>query len=174
MKEFIQLKIILGYLFLKAIYSKFKSTTVHNALNRLKTYSDYGYDKQALGFNDSAFASMFNDSETDNDIFIPGKLSLSGELYGTSNNATLLSLLGNNGNSFKSQIVAGDTKLLSEYAMSEDVLVYSGISGRQALTTFNPTFSNNSIIVNDSVDLSDVKIGSIVKTSDGFWGISQK
>lgn len=156
--------------FLKAIYSKFKSTTVHNALNRLKTYSDYGYDKQALGFNDSAFASMFNDSETDNDIFIPGKLSLSGELYGTSNNATLLSLLGNNGNSFKSQIVAGDTKLLSEYAMSEDVLVYSGISGRQALTTFNPTFSNNSIIVNDSVDLSDVKIGSIVKTSDGFWG----
>lgn len=71
------MKIILGYLFLKAIYSKFKSTTVHNALNRLKTYSDYGYDKQALGFNDSAFASMFNDSETDNDIFIPGKLSLS-------------------------------------------------------------------------------------------------
>lgn len=155
---------------LKSLYASYKLTTVHNALNRLKTYSDYGFEKQVLGFNDLAFAAMFNDSETDNDIFLPGKLSLSAKLYGTSNNATLLSLLGNNGNSFKSQIVAGDTKLLSEYAMSEDVLVYTGITGRKALLTTNPTYFNNSILINDSVDLTEIRIGSIIKTSDGYWG----
>ncbi|WP_216069821.1 hypothetical protein [Acinetobacter seifertii] len=155
---------------LESIYSKFKFTTVHNALNRLKTYSDYGYDKQALGFNDSAFAAMFNDAENDNDIFLPARLSLSSGLHGTGNNATLLSLLGNNGKSFKAQIVAGDTKLLSQYNMSEDVLIYAGVTGRTTTSTSNPIFTNNTITITDQADLSTVQVGTIIKTSDGYWG----
>ncbi|MEQ1203040.1 hypothetical protein ABLT98_04230 [Acinetobacter baumannii] len=155
---------------IQATNTTFKKTTVEKALNRFKTYLDYGFNKPALGFNDAAFAAMFNDVENDNDIFLPARLSLSSALHGTGNNATLLSLLGNNGKSFKAQIVAGDTKLLSQYNMSEDVLIYAGVTGRTTTPTSNPIFTSNTITITDQADLSTVQVGTIIKTSDGYWG----
>ncbi|WP_368755795.1 hypothetical protein [Klebsiella pneumoniae] len=143
--------------------------TVRDIISRFKTYSDYGKTEPVYGFDTEFYAAVFNDAPADNNLFLPGRLNLSSYLYGTSDRAVLLSLHGNEYNSFRSQIVSGDTAILSKYGMTEDLLVYGGMQGKSSVTTTNPVYTTNTLKINDGADTSKVKTGSVIKTSDGYW-----
>lgn len=147
----------------------YRKGSVYDTLNRMKTYSDYGLVQHVDGFSPSFFASVFFDKNDDNDLYLPGKLNIAADLYGTSNYACLLSLLGNNNDSFRAQIVSGDTSTLSGYGMAEDLLIYGGIVGKAAVTSNNPVYGTDTLTITDGADLSKVKRGSIIKTSDNCW-----
>lgn len=144
--------------------------SVREILSRTKTYSDYGKSLPINGYDEDFYASVFANKPEDNDLYLPGKLNIAADLYGTSNNAALLTLLGNNSDSFRAQIVSGDTQTLANYGMTEDLLVYGGIVGKKAIKTTSPTFSADGLTVTDNADLSKVKRGSVIKTEDGYWG----
>ncbi|CAM3952711.1 hypothetical protein PLGE761_02575 [Pluralibacter gergoviae] len=148
--------------------NKFK--TVREIISRIKSYGDYGIGSPVDGYDSDFYSKIFSDRQEDNDIYLPGGLNVSKELYGTSNYSAAVTVLGNNFGSFRAQIVSGNTSTLSTYGMSEDVLVYTGITGRASVKTLSPTYSSSSININDSADLSRIKTGSIIKTSDGYWG----
>ncbi|WP_275276335.1 hypothetical protein [Klebsiella quasipneumoniae] len=147
----------------------YRQGTVYEALNRTKTYSDYALSQPVDGYDESFFSSVFSDKSADNDLFLPGKMNIAGDLYGTSNFACLLTLLGNNNNSFRAQVVSGDTSTLSGYGMAEDLLIYGGIVGKKSVTSNNPIYGTNTLTITDNADLSKVKRGSIIKTSDNVW-----
>lgn len=147
----------------------YRKSSVYDTLNRMKTYSDYGLDPHVDGYSQSFFNSVFSDKNDDNDLYLPGKLNIAADLYGTSNYACLLSLLGNNDNNFRAQIVSGDTSTLSGYGMAEDLLIYGGIVGKVSVTSNNPTYGTTTLTITDGADLSKVKRGSIIKTSDNCW-----
>lgn len=144
--------------------------SVREILSRTKTYSDYGKSLPINGYDEDFYASVFANKPEDNDLYLPGKLNIAADLYGTSNNAALLTLLGNNSDSFRAQIVSGDTQTLANYGMTEDLLFYGGIVGKKAIKTTSPTFSSDGLTVTDNADLSKVKRGSVIKTEDGYWG----
>ncbi|HBR8097508.1 TPA: hypothetical protein L9493_001010 [Klebsiella variicola subsp. variicola] len=144
--------------------------SVSEILSRTKTYSDYGKSLPINGYDTAFYASVFADKAVDNDLYLPGKLNLAANLYGTSNTAALLNLLGNNSDSFRAQIVSGDSSVLSGYGMAEDLLMYGGIVGRAAITTTSPTFTASTITITDGANLSKLKTGSVIKTSDLYWG----
>lgn len=144
--------------------------SVREILSRTKTYSDYGKSPPINGYDEVFYASVFADKPGDNDLYLPGKLNIAADLYGTSNNAALLTLLGNNSDSFRAQIVSGNTSVLSGYAMAEDLLIYGGMVGRSAITTNSPTYTANTITITDGADLSKLKTDSVIKTSDLYWG----
>lgn len=148
----------------------YRHGTVYDVLNRMKTYSDYGLDIPVDGYDSSFYTKVFADKNSDNDLYLPGKLNIAADLFGTSNNAAALSILGNNDNSFRNQVVGGDTAALSNYGIVEDVLVYLGLSGRAAIKTTNPIYTVNSITITDGADISKVKRGSVIKTSDPYYG----
>ncbi|MDM4222945.1 hypothetical protein QTP17_30095, partial [Klebsiella pasteurii] len=144
--------------------------SVREILSRTKTYSDYGKSLPINGYDEDFYASVFADKPEDNDLYLPGKLNIAADLYGTSNNAALLTLLGNNSDSFRAQIVSGNTSALSGYAMAEDLLIYGGMVGRAAITTNAPTYTASTITITDGADLSKLKTDSVIKTSDLYWG----
>ncbi|HHL3717659.1 TPA: phage tail fiber protein [Klebsiella pneumoniae] len=144
--------------------------TTFEVLNRMKTYSDYAMEAPVDGYDSTFYTKVFADKNSDNDLYLPGKLNIAADLFGTSNNAAALSILGNNDNSFRNQVVGGDTAALSNYGIVEDVLVYLGLSGRAAIKTTNPIYTVNSITITDGADISKVKRGSIIKTSDLYFG----
>ncbi|MGQ4593050.1 hypothetical protein ACUIG4_13990 [Raoultella ornithinolytica] len=144
--------------------------SVREILSRTKTYSDYGKSLPINGYDEDFYVSVFADKSEDNDLYLPGKLNIAADLYGTSNNAALLTLLGNNSDSFRAQIVSGNSSVLSGYAMAEDLLVYGGMVGRAAITTNGPTYTANTITITDGADLSKLKTDSVIKTSDLYWG----
>nr|DAO12154.1 MAG TPA: tail spike [Caudoviricetes sp.] len=143
--------------------------TVRDIISRFKTYSDYGKTEPVYGFDTEFYADVFNDAPADNNLFLPGRLNLSSDLYGTSDRAVLLSLHGNEYHSFRSQIVSGDTVTLSKYNMAEDLLVYGGMQGKSSVTTTNPVYTTNTLKITDGADTSKVKTGSVIKTLDGYW-----
>ncbi|HAT1578422.1 TPA: hypothetical protein I8Y25_004891 [Raoultella ornithinolytica] len=144
--------------------------TVRDSIKRTKTYSDYGKELPIDGYDMDFYSRVFSDKPTDNDLYLPAKLNISTDLYGTSNNAALLNLLGNNNNSFRSQIVSGNTSVLSGYAMVEDLLIYGGIIGKSSVTTSSPSYTAKTIIINDDADISKLRVDSVIRTSDGYWG----
>ena len=144
--------------------------SVSEILSRTKTYSDYGKSLPINGYDTAFYASVFADKAVDNDLYLPGKLNLAANLYGTSNTAALLNLLGNNSDSFRAQIVSGDSSVLSGYGMAEDMLMYGGIVGRAAITTTSPTFTASTITITDGANLSKLKTDSVIRTSDLYWG----
>lgn len=151
---------------------KVKANQYHSLadiMSRMKTYSDYGKTEPVYGFDTEFYAAVFNDAPADNNLFLPGRLNLSSDLYGTSDRAVLLSLHGNEYHSFRSQIVSGDTVTLSKYGMTEDLLVYGGMQGKSSVKTTNPDYTTNTLKINDGADTSKVKTGSVIKTSDGYW-----
>lgn len=148
----------------------YRHGTTFDVLNRMKTYSDYAMDLPVDGYDSSFYTKVFADKESDNNLYLPGKLNIAADMFGTSNNAAVLSILGNNDNSFRNQVVGGDTNALSNYGIVEDVLVYLGISGRAAIKTVNPIYTANTITITDGADTSKVRRGSIVKTSDPCYG----
>ena len=150
---------------------EYRNSNVEDALSRLKTYADFGHSyPQMLGYNNDAFADFAAVSK-DDALFLNGCLNLVKDLFGVSNNAAALSILGNNSNNFRAQIVSGNSQTISNYGMSEDVLVYTGITGRASVTTSNPTYTTNSLTVTDSASLSGLKVGSVILTSDGYWSL---
>lgn len=150
---------------------EYRNSNVKDALSRLKTYTDYGFTyPQMLGYNDAAFSDFANTSK-DDAIFLNGCLNLVKDLFGVSNNAAAISILGNNSSNFRAQIVSGNSQTISNYGMSEDVLVYAGITGRASTSTNNPTYTTNSLTVTDSTSLSGLKVGSVILTSDGYWSL---
>ena len=151
---------------------KVKANQYHSLadiMSRMKAYSDYGLVEPVDGFDANFYAAVFNDAPDDNALFLPGRLNLSSTLYGTSDKAVLLSLHGNENKSFRSQIVSGDTSVLSNYGMSEDLLIYGGISGKKSTTTTSPIYTQNTIQISDGADTTTLKKGSVIKTSDGYW-----
>lgn len=150
---------------------EYRNSNVEDALSRLKTYADFGHPyPQMLGYNNDAFADFAAISK-DDALFLNGCLNLVKDLFGVSNNAAALSVLGNNSDNFRAQIVSGNSQTISNYGMSEDVLVYTGITGRASVTTSNPTYTTNSLTVTDSASLSGLKVGSVILTSDGYWSL---
>lgn len=143
--------------------------TVRDIISRFKTYSDYGLVESVDGFDANFYAAVFNDAPNDNALFHPGRLNLSSTLYGTSDKAVLLSLHGNENKSFRSQIVSGDTSVLSNYGMAEDLLIYGGITGKKSTTTTSPIYTQNTIQISDGADTTTLEKGSVIKTSDGYW-----
>ena len=149
----------------------YRNSNVKDVLSRLKTYDDFGHAyPQMLGYNMDAFAD-FSAVSKDDALFLNGCLNLVKDLFGVSNNAAALSILGNNSNNFRAQIVSGNSQTISNYGMSEDVLVYTGITGRAAVTTSNPAYAANSLTITDGASLSDLKVGSVILTSDGYWSL---
>ena len=107
---------------------EYRNSNVKGVLSRLKTYADFGHSyPQMLGYNNDAFADFAGVSK-DDALFLNGCLNLVKDLFGVSNNAAALSILGNNSNNFRAQIVSGNSQTISNYGMSEDVLVYTGIT----------------------------------------------
>ncbi|MFX5307890.1 hypothetical protein ABTC80_09135 [Acinetobacter baumannii] len=139
--------------------------------NALKSYKEYGYTyPQMLGYNNDAFQKFANAGNSES-LFLNGCLNLVKDLFGVSNNAAALSILGNNSDNFRAQIVSGNSQTISSYGMSEDVLVYAGITGRASTSTSNPTYTTNTIVITDSANLSGVKVGSVIRTSDDYWSL---
>lgn len=150
----------------------YRSLTVYDALNRIRSLSDTGTALSYLGYNSAADAAIWASKATDNDLLIPGGIHLSKNLTGIRRNAVVESMLGNNDGSFIPQIVAvSDSIGLAKYGMAEDVLSYRGIVGKTAIITAAPTFTATSITITDAADISKVKVGSIIKTSDSYFGL---
>jgi hypothetical protein len=144
-------------------------STVQSAISRMKRYTDYNISLPSVGYSTSFWNSVWNDRLVDNDVFLPGKMNICADLHGTANNAVAMSILGNNSGSFTAQIVAGNSGTLSSYGMAEDVLTYHGISGKSSVTTSNPTYTSSTITITDSANVSKIKTGTVIKTSDNYW-----
>ncbi|HCE8845304.1 TPA: hypothetical protein NHU72_001729 [Klebsiella oxytoca] len=144
--------------------------SIRDVISRTKTYSDYGKPLPINGYDTDFYNKVFSDKLSDNDLYLPGKMNIADDLYGTSNNAALLNLLGNNSNSFRSQVVSGNSSILSGYGMVEDLLIYGGITGKSSIKTSSPTFTANTITITDGTSVSALKTDSVIKTSDGYCG----
>lgn len=144
--------------------------SVRDIIARMKTYSDYGKDLPINGYDSDFYEKVFTDKFSDNDLYLPGKMNIAADLYGTSNNAALLNLLGNNSNSFRSQIVSGNSSILSDYGMVEDLLIYGGIVGKASITTTFPVYTESTITITDGANTDTLRTDSVIKTADGYWG----
>lgn len=146
------------------------NNSLKDVIDRIFTYSDMGKPQPIDGFDIEFYQEVFDSRANDCELYLPGKLNISDDLYGTSNSAALMSLNGNNNDSFRAQVVSGDTETLSRYNMSEDLLLYGGIFGKSSVSTINPTYTEDSITITDSAPLDKVRRGSVIKTMDNYWG----